>query len=110
MNTAIYFLKFGITTHDPYVSVEVAWVAQWEPTPSRVSFNRFPRFTSSCFNPCGGEADLGALGRHLAIYEATPPRVTNAIKIASQSLSDQITHKEESLNPNLELSQITQTS
>jgi hypothetical protein len=32
------------------------------------------------------------------------------MKIASQSSSAQITHKEESLNPSLDLSQITQTS
>jgi hypothetical protein len=31
----------------PYVSVEVAWVAHQEPTPSRVSFNRFPHSTIS---------------------------------------------------------------
>jgi hypothetical protein len=32
------------------------------------------------------------------------------MKIASQSSSAQVGHKEESLNPNLNLSQITQTS
>jgi hypothetical protein len=37
------------STRDPYVSVEVAWVAHRVLTPSRVSFNRFPHFTSSCF-------------------------------------------------------------
>jgi hypothetical protein len=45
----IYLLKFEITTRDPYVSVEVVWVAHQVPTPSRVSFSRFPHFTSSYF-------------------------------------------------------------
>jgi hypothetical protein len=41
---------------------------------------------------------------------AKPPRVKNAMKIASQSSSAQMTPKEDSLNPNLDFSQITQTS
>jgi hypothetical protein len=58
MNMVISLLKFEITPRDPYVSVEVTWVAHQEPTLNRVSFNRFPHFTSSYFFPYGGEADL----------------------------------------------------
>jgi hypothetical protein len=49
MNTMIYLPKFGITIHDPYVSNEVVWVVHQEPTTSRVSFNCFTHFISSCF-------------------------------------------------------------
>jgi hypothetical protein len=58
MDTVICLPKFGITTRDPYVSIEVAWIAHQESTISRVSFNRFPRITSSYFFSYGGEADL----------------------------------------------------
>jgi hypothetical protein len=61
MNTVIYLPRFEITTHDPYVSVEAASVAHQEPTLSRVSFNRFPHFSSYCFLPCGGEVGLHKL-------------------------------------------------
>jgi hypothetical protein len=61
IDTRIYLPKFRITTQDPYVSVEVAWVAHQVLIPSRVSFNRFSYFTSSCFFPIGGEADLDKL-------------------------------------------------
>jgi hypothetical protein len=54
----IYLLKFRITTRDPYVSVEVAYVAHQVATLSRVSFNHFPHFTIFCFFSFGGEADL----------------------------------------------------
>jgi hypothetical protein len=57
----ICLLKLGITTRDPYVSVQVACVAHQVPTPSRVSFNHFPHFTSSCFFPFRGEAGLHKL-------------------------------------------------
>jgi hypothetical protein len=33
---------------------------------------------------------LGALGRRLTVYEASPPIVTNATKIVSQSSNDQV--------------------
>jgi hypothetical protein len=46
---------------DPYVSVEEDWVAQQEPTPSRVSFNFFPHSTRSCLFPCGGKVYLNFL-------------------------------------------------
>jgi hypothetical protein len=65
MNTMICLSEFGITTHDPYVFVEVARVAHQEPTPSRVSLNRFPHFTSSYFCPCRGEADIHKLSHGL---------------------------------------------
>jgi hypothetical protein len=61
MNTVIYFPKFRINTRDPYISIEVAWVAHQKPTLKRVSFNRFTHFTSSYFFPCGGEAELNKL-------------------------------------------------
>jgi hypothetical protein len=58
IDTMIYLSKFRITTRDPYIFVEVAWVAHQEATLSLVSFNHFSHFTSSFFFPCGGEADL----------------------------------------------------
>jgi hypothetical protein len=61
MNTVICLPKFEITTRDPYVSVEVAWIAYQEPTLSQVSFNYFPHFTSSYFFPYGGEANIHKL-------------------------------------------------
>jgi hypothetical protein len=57
----IYLPKFNITPRDPYIPIEVAWVAHQEPTSSRVSFNRFAHFTSSYFFPCGGEAGIHKL-------------------------------------------------
>jgi hypothetical protein len=106
------------STRDPYVSGDEAWVAHQEQTPSWVSFNRFSHSTkllllslrrwirpSQTFSWL--TTTVGSLGRRLAIYEASPPRVTNVTKIASQSSSAQMTRKEDSLNPNLEFSQIT---
>jgi hypothetical protein len=61
MNTVIYLLKFKTTTRDPYVSIEIACVAHQEPTLSRVSFNHFSHFISSCFFPCKGEVDFHKL-------------------------------------------------
>jgi hypothetical protein len=58
IDTMIYLPKFGITTRDPYVSVEVAWITHHEPTSSRIFFNHFSYFTSSCFFPYGGEVDF----------------------------------------------------
>jgi hypothetical protein len=58
IDTRIYLPKFKITTRDPYVSVEVAWVAHQEPTLNRISFNHFPHFSNSCFFPYEGEADI----------------------------------------------------
>jgi hypothetical protein len=123
MNTMICLPKFGITTRDPYVSVEVAWVAHQEPTPSRVSFNHFPHFTSSCFFPCGGEADLHKLStahHNLGSSRVTPSRLGDFTSKSNKCHEDCFTklkysnaqraHKEDSLNPNLDFSQITQTS
>jgi hypothetical protein len=42
--------------------------------------------------------------------EASPPRVTNAMNISSQSSSAQVLTKSISLNPSLDFSQINQTS
>jgi hypothetical protein len=58
MNMMICLLKFEITTRDPYVSDDVAWVSHQETTPNRVSFNHFSHFTSFCFFSYGGKADL----------------------------------------------------
>jgi hypothetical protein len=95
---------------DPDVSVEEAWVAHQGPTPSRVSFNLFSHSTklllyslcrwsgpSQTF-PCL-TITLGVLGWRLAFYGASPPRVINTMKIASQSSS---AHKEDLTHPNLE--------
>jgi hypothetical protein len=95
--------KFGITTRDLYVSVEEAWVAHkanFKPGLFQqlshstklllLSFWRRsrPSQTFSRLTTC-----LGALGQHLAVYEASPPRVTNATKIASQSSNSQVLTK-----------------
>jgi hypothetical protein len=55
-------------------------------TEAKQTSQTFPRLTTS----------LGALGRCLAIEEDSPPRVTNATKITSQSSS---AHKEDLTQP-----------
>jgi hypothetical protein len=75
MNTVIYLLKFKITPRDPCISIEVAWAAHKEPTPSRISFNRFPHFTSSCVFSCGGGAtftNFSMAHHNLESSRATP--------------------------------------
>jgi hypothetical protein len=70
------------------------------PTPSRVSFNHFPHSTKLLllsFRRRSGPSQtfprrttrLGALGRHLAVYEASPPRVTNASRVLDTAQSTQ---------------------
>jgi hypothetical protein len=75
MNTVICLPKFGITTRDPYVSIEVAWVAYQEPTPSQVSFNHF--LTSLALASFLAEAkqtftDVSTMPHNLGSSRATP--------------------------------------
>jgi hypothetical protein len=94
---------------DIYVSVEEAWITHQEPTPSRVSFNRFLHSTkllllslqmwnrySQTFS--WFTTTLGALGWCLSVYDASPPIVTNVTKVkcsqrGSHSTQTWISHK-----------------
>jgi hypothetical protein len=87
----ICLLKFGITNPviptSPLRKLELLT----RPTPSRVSFNHFLRSTnlllflqrrsrpSQIFSRL--TTRLEALGQHLAVLEASPPRVTNASRV-----------------------------
>jgi hypothetical protein len=114
----IYLPKFGITTRDPYVSVEVAWIAHQVLTPSRVSFNRFPHFSTSCFFSFGCEADLHKLPtahHNLGSSRAMPCHLGGFIFKSNKYHKDcfiklkcSSAHKEDSLNPPLRFSHKSQ--
>jgi hypothetical protein len=88
------------------------------PTPRQVSFNRFPHFTSSCFFPFKGEANLHKLfqdSSHAWESRATPSHLGSFTSKSNRCYKDWFTklkcsstHKEDSLNPSLRISHKSQ--
>jgi hypothetical protein len=80
----------------------------------------FPTPLSSCFFPCRGEVDLHKLPpahHNLENSRATPSRLGGFTSMSNKCHKDCFTklkcskdHKEDSLNPKSDFSQITQTS
>jgi hypothetical protein len=80
--------RFKSPTRDPNISVEEAWVAHQEPTPSRVSFKHFPNSTKLLLHSLRRSSRPSQTFSQLSTTLGAQ-RVTNVMKIASQSLSAQ---------------------
>jgi hypothetical protein len=114
-----FFLpKFGITTHDPYVSVEAAWISHQVLTASRVSFNRFTHFTNSSSFLSEMKRtfiNFPTVNHNLGSSRVTPSLLGGFTSKSNKCHKDYFAklkyssaHKEDSLNPPLSFSHKSQ--